>query len=229
MYSYEDASLRREGIKRIWFIGGGVLAREMYGWLHDVQIHQGTNVPVAGFLDNNLAKEPEKVFTALGEIPDKLQILPIEGFKPQEGDIFVSAMGLPKNKFTLFKDLIEYPFLTVIHPQTVIGYNVKIGKGTVILPFTNITTNVNIENFVTIYPLNFIASDITIGEYSSVLAHGFIGSYTVIGKRVCIHSAAKIADRLYIADDSEIGMASFVRKSVTEKSIMVGSPAYKLR
>lgn len=120
-------------------------------------------------------------------------------------------------------EMIKFPHLggVIIGDNVEIGSNVCIDRGG--LGDTLIHSGVKIDNLV------HLAHNVTIGKNTAIIAHSMIAGSVNIGKRNWVAPCSSIIDQVKIGDDVTIGMSSFVRKSIPDGEVWVGSPARKIR
>lgn len=119
-------------------------------------------------------------------------------------------------------------FISVIHPDTTLGRNVKVGYNCLIMPGVVMTSNAIIGNHVCILPNSVIHHDSIVGDYTLIGSNVVIAGRTTIGKNCYIGSGTNIIDGIRIEDYSLLGLGSNVIKDVAINSKMVGNPARNL-
>ena len=115
----------------------------------------------------------------------------------------------------------EYIALTHIG-NVKIGNYVEIGNNTCIdravLGSTIIEENVKIDNLV------HIAHGVLIGRNSLIIANSMIAGSVEIGENCWISPSASIKNKLFIANNSLIGMGAVVLKNVDSNQVIIGNP-----
>ena len=129
-------------MRRLLIVGAGGFGREVFSWALHTNVND-RDWEIGGFLDSN-SKALDGFGFKIGIVGDPLT------YNPLEGDVFVCAIGDPKTRLRLCRDLKSRGarFLTLIHPTTVIGLDCRIGEGCILCPGAIITTNVTLGNFV---------------------------------------------------------------------------------
>jgi len=125
-------------------------------------------------------------------------------------------------------DLDENRFISIIHPDTFLGRNVKVGYNCLIMPGVVLTSNAVIGNHVCILPNSVIHHDSIVGDYTLVGSNVVIAGQTTIGKNCYIGSGTNIINDIRIEDYSMLGLGSNIIKDVAINSKMVGNPARNL-
>jgi len=179
---------------------------------------------ILGFLDDKI-KKPGKLkdYKILGKFSD------VNKFS---NDInFATAIGNPQN-FRKIQKVIEKlnldkkRFPKLVHPDTSISKNSKIGDGTIVFQNCTIGLNVKIGDFVNILPNSVINHDCVIGNFCKLNTMSNLGGSVKIGKSCYIGSGTNIRDKLIIGERNLVGMSSVILKSFKKKNqTILGFPA----
>ena len=108
-----------------------------------------------------------------------------------------------------------------LHEHVEIGNNVCIDRA--VLGSTILHENVKVDNLV------HIAHGVEIGKNSLIIANAMIAGSVKIGQNVWVAPSSSIIQKVSIGDNSLIGLSSTVLKNVEPSSVMVGSPAKKIK
>ncbi|MDR3358358.1 MAG: GNAT family N-acetyltransferase [Desulfovibrio sp.] len=221
----ESCSLRNTAYKRIWIVGASHNAREMMGFLRDIQQHQETDIPVAGFLDDGMAGKKEIIREKL--FPFDFTILPAKDYVPRSGDLFLNSIGTPENKQRVVPKLLQKgaTFITLVHPTVHFGYNNSVGLGCIFQPYSVCTTNIHFGNFISIGSYCLVADDVTIGDFSTLMTRSFAGSGSAIGKLVCMNTGSSTMEYTVIEDRATIGVHSVILRKAKTGCVYFGLPA----
>lgn len=210
-------------MKRLVIVGAGAFGRELLGWARAVPPTERDWEP-AGFLDAN----PE----ALGSFPCDLPILGDENTYELQGDeLFACALTRPELKLKVCRLLQERggTFVSIVHPQAIVGPNCKIGLGCAICPNVILTNNVQVGNFVTINLSVGVGHDTVIADGCTINPGAQIGGKTILEEGVFVGSMAAVLERLTIGSYARIGSGSVVFTRVPEGWTVMGVPARRLR
>ncbi len=109
----------------------------------------------------------------------------------------------------------------VIGNDVEIGSNVSIDRAT--MGSTRIGNGVKMDNLIQ------IAHNVEIGDNSVVIAQAGVAGSTKIGKNVILAAQAGLVGHINIGDGAIIAAQSGVSRSVKEKEIVLGSPAFDIR
>jgi sugar O-acyltransferase (sialic acid O-acetyltransferase NeuD family) len=133
----------------------------------------------------------------------------------------------------IYNDIISrvssFEFVNAIHPSVIIGNNVTMGVGIIAMAGCIFNPGAIVENFTFFATGAQIEHDCYIGEYASVSAGSVLGGHVKIGKFSAITLNVTIVDRLSIGENTVIGAASLVTKSMPDNVLAYGAPAKIIR
>ncbi len=109
----------------------------------------------------------------------------------------------------------------VIGDDVEIGSNVSIDRAT--MGSTRIGNGVKMDNLIQ------IAHNVEIGDNSVVIAQAGVAGSTKIGKNVILAAQAGLVGHITIGDGAIIAAQAGVNRSIKEKEIVLGSPAFDIR
>lgn len=206
--------------KKVIIIGAGGHAKVI------ADIIKASGDEIIGFLDDN-KKFKNKIIFDDKKVLGLLSETEINQYKDMYFIIGIGNNKIRKKISRRFKNINWY---TAIHPNAIIGSNVKIGEGSVIMPGTviNICTKIGkhciintcssldhdniIDNFVHISPGSHLAGDVQIGE----------------GTWIC--AGVTIINNIKIEKNNIIGAGATVVKDIEEKNnTYVGVPIKKIK
>ena len=203
--------------KRIIFIGGGSLCRELMSLL----MFKNKKIDIF-YLDKIKKKFPKESFQ-----PKYLGL--IENYIPRQNDELYLTISSPQAKFKIVEKFPRIvPFIkNFIHPSCVIAQSSKIGKGCIIYPFSYISECSVIEDYVTINAYCDVGHDSKIGRFTTVSPYtGFAGN-TSVGQKCFFGLGAKVIPNIIIGDNCNIGACSLVVKKISPNTKVFGQPAKK--
>lgn len=209
--------------ERTIIVGAGGFGRELINWSRDCH-DAGRLPPLAGMLDDNPAalKGFDYGVDILGTASD---------FVPEQGDMFILAIGTPAAKERIVAMLRERgaQFATLIHPAAVVARSARIGEGCVLCPMSLVSADAQIGRFVSINALSSVGHDVRLGDYATLSAHVDLTGSVSVGHSVLIGSGAKILPRVMIGDNATIGAGSIVYRTVPAGHSVFAQPAKMLR
>jgi UDP-3-O-[3-hydroxymyristoyl] glucosamine N-acyltransferase len=109
----------------------------------------------------------------------------------------------------------------VIGNDVEIGSNVSIDRAT--MGSTRIGNGVKMDNLIQ------IAHNVEIGDNSVVVAQVGVAGSAKIGKNVILAAQAGVIGHITIGDGAIVAAQSGVNRSLKEKEIVLGSPAFNIR
>ena len=145
-------------MRNLLIIGAGGFGREVYNSALE-SIGYGKDFIVKGFLDDRL--DALDTFSNYPPVIDR-----IDSYSIKPDDVFVCALGTVTIKKKVCESILSRggDFLTLIHKDTYISMNTKIGKGCILLSGARIHCDVSIGEFVVVQPYAIIGHDVVIEE-----------------------------------------------------------------
>ncbi len=209
-------------MKNLVIIGARGYGREVYNLATQCKGFNKEYV-IKGFLDDNT--EALNGFEGYPQI-----ISPVEIYVPKENDIFVCALGSVLWKKHYVELILSKggTFTNLIHPTSIINYNVKLGKGLIVFMYSNISNDCTIGDYVTIQGFVGIGHDTIIGSWSHLNAYSFMGGYAVLEEQVCLNTRATILPKIKVGKNAIIGAGSIVLRNVKPNTTVFGNPAKKI-
>lgn len=144
---------------------------------------------------------------------------------------FVITIGFIKNptiRIKLYKMVKDAggKLATIIASTAHVSKYSTIGEGTVIMHHAFVNAGAHIGANCIINTFCNIEHDAQIGDQCHISTGTMINGDCKVGERVFIGSQSVLANGIAIGDDIIVGAASFVRKSIEEKGIYSGNPAF---
>lgn len=124
----------------------------------------------------------------------------------------------------IVKRVSDFNFVNAIHPSTIIGNDVKIGKGVMVMAGCIINPGAIIEDFTFFATGAQIEHDCIIHDFASVSAGSVTGGLVEVGKYSAITLGVTIVDRIKIGENSVIGSGSLIMKDVPDNVLVYGIP-----
>ena len=205
--------------KNLIIISAGEFGRETFTWASQV-IAAGAPWRIKGFLDDR----PD----VLNGYDYGVKILgDVENYSITENDVFVGAIGDPREKVKYYSPIADRGglFVNVIHPLANIGKNVRLGAGIVIAPFCSLTCDVQVGDHVTVGAFSNAGHDTKIGDWSQISSHCGINGGVSIEKGVFLGSHSCLVPKMHIGAGAYVGAGSVVLKRVSGDVKVFGNPA----
>ena len=206
-------------MRNLLIIGAGGFGREVYNSALE-SIGYGKDFIVKGFLDDRL--DALDTFSNYPPVIDR-----IDSYSIKPDDVFVCALGTVTIKKKVCESILSRggDFLTLIHKDTYISMNTKIGKGCILLSGARIHCDVSIGDFVVVQPYAIIGHDVVIGDWSHINALADCGGGSRIGECVTLLTSCFVLPSGIVEDNSTVVAGSVVLRRVKEGSTVFGVPA----
>jgi len=200
-------------------ISAGKFGRETFTWAAQAIAH-GAPWRIKGFLDNraNALEGYEYEAKILGDV---------ENYTIEENDVFVGAIGDPKDKVTYYSPITKRGgrFVNVIHPLANIGKNVQLGNGIVMAPFSSVTSDVKIGNHVSIGAFSNAGHDTVVGDWSQINSHCGVNGNAILEEGVYLGCHACIIPQIKVGAWAFVGAGSVVVRNIPPGVKVFGNPA----
>lgn len=184
---------------------------------------------VVGFIDS---------FKKKGTILNGYQVLGselnlpylIEKYNIHGGVVAIGDNWTRKRMVDRIKKIVpSFNFITVIHPSTIIGKDVIIGKGSVILPGVVVNANSFVGDFCIVNTNSSLGHDGHMDDFSSLASGVCVGGNLSLGKFSAVSLGASIIENITIGEHTVIGAGSLVLKDIENNVIAYGTPAKVIR
>jgi sugar O-acyltransferase (sialic acid O-acetyltransferase NeuD family) len=211
-------------MKNIILLGGGTHVR----YCIDI-IEKENKYHIVGITDPYL-KIGSKImgYQIIGRQEDIKKL--VDNYKIEAGIVTIGDNWTRKMvRDIIIEQIPNFEFVSTIHPSTIIGNNVTIGKGTVIMAGCIISPNTTIGEFCFFASGAILEHDCLMEEFASLSAGSITGGKVIIRKFVAITLGVIIFDRIEIGEHTVIGSGSLVTKSIPSFVLAYGSPARIIR
>jgi len=155
----------------------------------------------------------------------------------KNGYKFAIGIGKPVTRKKIHERYPNYSFPNLIHPNSSFGHlqaeKIKKSMGNIITAGVVFTNNISVGNF-GVYNLNAtIGHDCIIGDYVSIMPSVNISGNVQIKNSVFVGVGATVLQgtlqhKIILGENSVIGAASLVTKSVDNNLTVIGAPAKPL-
>lgn len=210
--------------KSLIIFGAGNSTVEIIDLIQNINKKKENKLKIIGILDDDVKTYGKRIL----DIPI---IGPIKDYKKFKKEYFFLGMFHYKNRFKrayLIDSLksIASRFISIIHPDTIIGVKTKIGHGCFISNNCNINSHSSIGNFCNLNPNVSLAPRVKI-KNNCFLGDGTILAFnTIIGKNTYIGIRSIILENIKIMDGSRILPNTIVHKQFSiKKGIIAGEPS----
>lgn len=151
--------------------------------------------------------------------------------KYRENYDFIVAIGNTKIRRMIQERLIKenYKVATLIHPNSVIGEDVIIGKGTVVMAGVIINSCSQIGKGCIVNTSSSIDHDCIIGDYVHVSVGAHIAGTVKIGNNTWIGAGATVSNNIEITGNCMIGAGAVVIHDLSDSGTYVGNLVRRVR
>ena len=227
-------------MKNLIIIGAGGFGREVLMMAIDNPCN-GVDWVVKGFLDNRpnvldgFAKDANKVAYAMDFSQEQRaryrRDQPILGdplsYKPEEGDVFLCALGDPAQRRKYVEPLLAKgaEFIRLVHPLSVVSAFASIGPGSIIGAYVSLSPDCHIGQHVTVSYGAVLGHDTTVADWAEIGTHCLVGGNVRVGSSARIYPGAVITPKSNIGEQAVVAAGSVVFKSVRANTTVIGNPA----
>ena len=176
------------------------------------------------FLDDNPNLKSLGDFQVIGSFEK------VFGLDSNEYDVFV-GIGNSSIRRRMQTKLEEsgYNVVSLIHPSSVIAYDVEIGCGTVVMAGAVINSGSVIGKGCIINTSSSVDHDNSVGDFVHVSVAAHTAGTVVVGDNTWIGIGAVISNNINVTSDVTIGAGAVVIGDICDHGIYVGVPAKKIR
>lgn len=169
------------------------------------------------FLDDNDFVTECNGYKVLGKVED---------YKNYDCDFFV-AIGNAHVRAKILQELISAgkSIATLVHPDAVIGENVKIDKGTVVMAGAVINPSTTIGEGCIINTCASVDHDNVIGDYVHISVGAHTAGTVKIGNNTWLGIGAVVSNNITVCDNCMVGAGAVVIKNIEEEGTYIGVPA----
>ena len=209
-------------MKNLIIIGAGGMGRTIYDMACE-NIGYKKDFVIKGFIDDNL-----KALDGFENYPPLVDT--IRDYHIQENDIFVCSIG-GESRRACMESIIARggEFMTMIHPTSRIGTNVKIGKGCYVGAYTIIAADAFVDDYNFIQSHTIIGHDVKLGKWNRIDSNVFVVGGVVIGEGCMIHTRAMLNHEVVVGDGAHVGACSMVINKVESGTTVFGIPARRIK
>jgi len=192
-------------------------------------VQQEGRYNIAGLLDRHRETDKQTLgYRVLGkeeDLPELMNVHSLKGVIVAIGDNFIRSRVATRVR-EICPDL---PFVRAIHPRASIATDVSIGEGTVIMAGVCINPCSSVGRFCILNSSSSLDHDSTMEDFTSLAPSATTGGNCYIGEYSAISIGAVLIHGVRIGEQSVIGAASLVTKSIESSVVAYGTPARVIR
>ena len=192
-------------------------------------IEQQKQYHLIGFIDSYKHKGYKlngyEVLGTENDLPDLIEKFNLYGGIVAIGDNWTRGAVVKR----ICKIAPSFNFITAIHPNTIIGKNVSIGKGSVIIPGAIVNANAVVGNHVIINTKSTLGHDGYMGEFTSLASGVCTGGNFELGDYSAISLGSNIIENISIGCHTVVGAGSLVIRDFGDNQMVHGNPARVIR
>lgn len=211
-------------MRKILIFGAGGFGREVQ-WLIECINQKNPTWTIEGYLDDGVEPGTEvNGYQVLGGI-EKLRDF-------DENIAVVCAVGSARVREIIInriKEMGNYQFPNLIHPDVQMSDSVTFGEGNIICAGNILTVNIEVKDFVIINLSCTVGHDAVLESFVTVYPGVNISGCTIMHKGVELGTGSKIIQGIEVAEKSIIGAGAVVVRDITEAGTYAGVPAKKIR
>ena len=227
-------------MKNLIIIGAGGFGREVLMMAVDSPCN-GTDWVIKGFLDNRpnildgFTQDANKVAYAMDYSEEKRaryrRDYPILGdpliYEPQEGDVFLCALGDPAQRRKYVEPLLAKgaKFVRLVHPLAAVSAFASVGLGSIIGAYVSLSPDCHIGQHVTVSYGAVLGQDTKVADWADIGTHCLISGNVKIGSAARVYSGAIVTPKAHIGEKAVVSAGSVVFKSVKAQTTVLGNPA----
>jgi sugar O-acyltransferase (sialic acid O-acetyltransferase NeuD family) len=227
-------------MKNLIIIGAGGFGREVLMMAIDNPCN-GADWIIKGFLDNRshilhgFNLEASKVAYGMDFSEEKRARYkrdhPILGdpltYEPEEGDVFLCALGDPAQRRKYVEPLLAKgaEFVRLVHPLAAVSAYASVGLGSIIGAYVSLSPDCHVGQHVTVGYGAVLGHDTTVADWVEVGMHCLISGNVTIGSAARIYPGAIVIPKAHVGEQAVVAAGSVVFKSVKAHTTVMGNPA----
>lgn len=180
----------------------------------------GDQYAIKGFLDDKA-----DALDGYGDYPPIIGT--VEGYKPQENDVFLCALGVVKWRKKYIDLVVSHGgrFETIISPKATIHQSAVLGIGDLILDNAIVSSGVKVGDYVLCHCNVVLGHDTIVESHVVCEAFTFTGGFAKICEGATLHTRATILPHKKVGIGATVGAGSTVISNVKEGKTVFGVPA----
>ncbi|MGL4671207.1 acetyltransferase [Cetobacterium sp.] len=212
-------------MKKVVVIGCGGHAKVVIDIIQQRITKLNEEILIVGILDDSfIENEQKKLFQIplIGKINKILEL--------QKDIYYVIAIGNNKIRKKIAQEYKHINYLTLIHPDSVIGNNVEIGCGTVVMAGAIINSYTTIGKHCILNSGSTVEHDNILGDYVHISPRAILCGGVKIGEESWIGAGAIVVVGVELSKNIIIGAGAVILKSIEKSNLtFIGIPGKILK
>lgn len=207
-------------MKKVIIIGCGGHSKVIIDIILKKKLILKEKIEIIGILDDSYSKNTEKKIFGISVIGK------IERINKLSKDIYyIIGIGNNNIRKKIFEKYSDRNYITLIHPNSIIGTNVEVDDGTVVMGGAIINSDSRIGKHCIINTGSIVEHDNRIADYVHISPSVTLCGGVTIGELSWIGAKSVIIQGIIIEKNVMVGAGSVVIKNITDGSIIMGVPA----
>lgn len=209
---------------QIIVVGAGGHGSELYSYIRDLAaIDPG--IRLAGFIDEGKSRGAWSDTCILGNFRDLRDFVAAHAGSSFR---YITAVGDNELRQAFVEKVSRAANVepwSLIHPRSMQGFDVSIGRGTCLAPGSVVTTRVRVGNHCILNVNSSLSHDCVVGNFVNINPGAVIAGGVHIGEGCFIGAGSTIIENVSIGEWAVIGAGAVVIDDIPPYSTAVGVPA----
>lgn len=212
-------------MKDIIIIGAGGHAKVVADIILQRKKQLKEEINLIGFLDDAYKSLKYKEIFGISILGDlsKLEDLKSKNYE------YLIAIGNNSIRKKIAEKYNKLKYYIAIHPNSIIGTEVKIEEGTVVMANAVINSGSEIKKHVILNTASVVEHDCLVSKYSHISPNATLCGAVKIGKETWIGANSVVKQEIGIGENVTLGAGSVVVKNIEDNCVVVGNPAKKIK
>ncbi|MFK4785444.1 acetyltransferase [Fusobacterium sp. MFO224] len=212
-------------MKDIIMIGAGGHAKVVADIILQRKKKLKEKINLIGFLDDAYKNLKYKEIFGVPILGDLSKIKDFE----EKNYEYLIAIGNNSIREKIAKKYNKLKYYIAIHPDSIIGMDVKIKDGTVIMANAVINSGSKIGEHVILNTSSVIEHDCIVNNYCHISPNATLCGAIKVGSKTWVGANSVVKQEMKIGENVTVGAGSVVIRNIGDNCIAVGNPAKKIK